>query len=133
MADVVLPPGGIEGLKVSGSSRKPLMNRGIHVVAGQRCIRFVASFNVKAKIDEALPHSPVLHPGASISVKDEIRCEKALIQTIGKGYSSSVSAESATHQANHWAFAAHTSVSVETAHQELINAIEKRRRMSRVP
>jgi hypothetical protein len=107
------------------------MNRGIRLVAGRRCIRFVASFNVKAKIDEALPHPPLLHPDASISIDAEIRCDKATIQTTGKGYSHWVAAESSTHQANHWHFAAHTSVVVETAHQELINAIEKRRRMGR--
>jgi hypothetical protein len=109
------------------------MNRGIHLVAGKKCVRFVASFNVKARIDEALPHPALLHPGASTSIKDEVRCEKAIILTTGKGCSSSVGTESATHQANQWAFAAHTSVSVETAHQELINAIDKRRRMSRAP
>lgn len=127
MSDLTQTGQAIEGDAVEGQSRHPLKARGLAIHNGVRCFRFVASFDVKARIAKALSAgSTRLEPTASTSLSDEVICDKAVIHSLKQRHSSSVSKGSATHQANHWHFPQQSSVRIDMPHQELVNAQSKR-------
>ena len=127
MPDLAKPGDAIEGMKVQGSSRKPLVHRGMQDYDGRRCHRFVGQFNVRARIVEALPAgwTPVLEPAANLSLDAELICDKAIVHSFDDSPKGSVSAGSATHQTNFWLFKKQTAACIERAHQELVNAMAR--------
>src|SRR5260370_11693016 len=120
----------IEGQKVGGSSRKPLLARGPAKHRGIECFRFVSKQDVKANISEALNCDAELlfEPGASRGTDAEITCETAIIHSLDDAPKSKVGARTHTHQATFWNFSDRTGVRIDAAHQGLVNAIAKRER-----
>jgi hypothetical protein len=89
-----------------------------------RCHHFTADFDVRASISSSVPAgADRITPDASTSQGDEVVCEKANIYSLKPKHTESVGPGSATHQTNHWSFAAQTSVVVAMSHQEIANAL----------
>lgn len=133
MVELVRPGEAIEGAKVDGASRKPLMSRGLYLSdGGTQCYRFVADFDVKARVTELLLSEPEtrLHPSAAIDGEAEIICQKAMVHCVSRKYDQYVGPGSATHQTNHWHFAKQTAVIIDRGHQQIIEALEKRKQLS---
>lgn len=132
--DTVMLGDAIEGASASGSSRNPLNNRGMVKLGGARCVCFVASFDVAATIDTPLEDSASrLMPLAFTDLDRELRCDKALIHSMDKKPSASVSSRSGRHKANFWTFTKQTAIQIDKAHQELLNAIAKAKLSAQPP
>lgn len=117
----------IEGLAVSGHSRHPIKNRGLQLYKNRVCFRFVASFDVRAQVDEPIPEG--LSKFEEISndkVGDQIICEAALIHSDKNKYSQWIEKGSSTHKANYWHFSHQTMAKISRAHEEIQNAISRR-------
>lgn len=128
MSDLVQVGQGIEGDSIEGQSRKPLINRGLTKHNGIQCHRFEANFDVKAKIEQTLSSDGKrIDPHASTSLNDQVICDKAFIHSKKAKYSKDLTTGSATHKTNTWRFPQQTSVAITHAHQEILNAISKRR------
>ena len=126
-ADTVRIGDAIEGAKAKGSSREPLKNRGLVKCCGLRCSFFVASFDVEAQLQEPLAAEAVrINPDAFTDLAREIRCDKALIHSLDGRPNLSVGARTGRHQASFWNFGKQTSIKIDRAHQELLNAIQSR-------
>lgn len=112
---------------MQGSSRKPLFDRGLQLCGSARCKRFTAKWDVKARVDTPLAPNvdPTFEPQAKLTCDVEITCETAIIQTFDFKPSAQVTARTGTHQAMAWRFGKQTSVRVDAAHEELMNAIKK--------
>lgn len=125
MANLVRRGEAIEGAAVSGSSRHELVARGMQPNAvGGRCTRFVASFDVRAAVSRQLgADAQRWDPAASVDPNDEIVCDKVIIETLDRKPSRRVGARSGNHQANYWEFSKQTVVTIDRAHQEILNAI----------
>lgn len=115
----------IEGDKVSGDSRDPLIPRGLVNHNGHRCNRFVAKFNVKAKVTSPAEVA-LLEPNANLSMGDSIKCDKATIHSMTRKYRADVVHGSASHKTNAWSFSDRTSARIESPHQELIDGMRNR-------
>ncbi len=131
MSDIVRIGESIEGLSVDGNSRDPLLYRGIFRYKDRYCHRFIASFNIKSKIvsqitDEMLKSKKVIkiEENACCDLSDELICDKAIIHSLDKKYSSTLKSNiSATHSASSWHFPKQTNVKIDRSHQEILNAI----------
>ena len=118
----------IEGLKMRGQSRKPLRAMGMTLAPnGEPCEKYVADFDVKAEIEEVAESAQIV-PGASVDPKDDVVCASAIIYSFDDKPSSHVARGSAKHKTSHWHFSKRTAVVVQSAHEEIRNAIDKRRR-----
>jgi hypothetical protein len=130
MTTLVAAGTAIEGSKIEGSSRRPLVNRGMTRHNGIRCYKFVASMNIKASITEQLPaefpKDKRLDPDAETTADAETICDKAIVHSTVTKYHGSVAPGSATHNTNHWSFRKQTLVSVERTHNAIQGAIAKR-------
>jgi hypothetical protein len=93
--------------------------------------RFVAAFDVKASITEELGGPAEISPDAATAIGNEIRCERAVIETLDNKPRKWLAPGSSTHQANHWHFSKRTAVIVDRAHEAIANAIEKRKEKKR--
>jgi hypothetical protein len=127
MTDLVESGQSIEGAKVKGDSRDPLITRGVEKNAdGKVFTRYIAKFNVNSEISEECM-TRIFEEAASVSSKDLIKCDRAIIRTFAKRATKNcVGPGSATHQTNFWAFPSHTNVKIECPHQELANALSRR-------
>lgn len=128
MATLTANGEGIEGDSVVGQSRKPTIARGLVKLNGQTCYRFVADFDVKARITNVLTAINRLEPIASTLPSDEVICAKANIHSVKNKVTSEVDKGSHSHQTNVWRFPNQTSVIVTASHQEIANAKENARR-----
>lgn len=122
----------IEGAKVSGKSRKPLVNRGVVLVQGHLVHMFSSSFNVEAYNKCALYSPPLYEPNASVLEGDSIICDGAVLYSEKGKYSTVVTMGSGTHQTNKWDFPHRTSARINIPHQELINGLLKREEEQRI-
>lgn len=131
MADLTVPGDGIEGKGLRGSSRKPLLARGAYKSNGVVCYKFSAAFDVRAGINASPPRgNPRLLPTASVSPSDRVICESAVILSIRPQYSNEVRPGSHKHKANCWFFASQAGATVQSSHQEIADALAKRRPLS---
>lgn len=123
MTSLVRPGEAIEGGSLSGSARKVPINRGRVEYRGQRCFRYIADFDVRARVERALAgDAERLEPTAATSVGDELICSKAIIHTMDKRPSHSLQHRTSTHKANFITFSRQTAARVETAHAEIAQA-----------
>jgi len=117
----------IEGQSVLGHSRDPLINRGLKRYNNKDCYRFVAAFDVKAKVKDLLREIAMrIEPESFLDIGDEVICEKAFIHSLKNKYSSEIKPASATHKATLWIFPHQTAVKVSIPHEEIRRAIAKR-------
>jgi len=114
----------IEGGSISGHSRDPLINRGLKQYGNKECYRFVAAFDVKARIDDVLDEKiKKIEPNSCCKIDDTIICEKALIHSLKQRYNARIDHASATHKASIWKFPQQTTVKITLEHAEIKNAI----------
>lgn len=126
MSDIVQAGFSIEGLKVNGHSRNPLVNRGLNKTnSGLRYTLYIASFDVKSHVVISCSKT-LFEEDAIISNNSTIVCKKAQIRTLAGKYSSSLAPGSGTHNANHWSFPRQTNVKIELVHEEILNALNNR-------
>lgn len=123
----------IEGDKVSGASRKPLLCRGFAKHNGVRCHRFEASFNVSAQVDVAPGDGPIFEPNAMSDPGAELKCDKAICHSMDRRPGARVTTGSSTHQINAWHFSERTSIRIHSPHVELVNAAAKRLGVGNIP
>lgn len=129
MATLALLGDALEGGAVSGQSRKPLRARGEVLYNGIICYRFIAEFDVKARIKLALAGGSVrMEPLASTSMDDEVVCETGYIHLLeepkhGPGI---VKPGSGRHNANFWSFSRQASIRVTVPHEQQQRGFEKR-------
>jgi hypothetical protein len=117
----------IEGDPITGQSRKPLNNRGWEKLGDRRINRFVAKFDVKAKVSGILANGEkVFKENSHCDLEDNVFCEAANIISEKNKYSTAVKKGSATHKTNFWSFPQHTMVEVTRSHSEIQDAIQKR-------
>lgn len=116
----------IEGDKVSGTSRKPLIWRGPATFRGMRCIRWTAQFNVTSKIDAVCKDGAQFEGEAARDLGASLKCDRATIHSMDGKPSKQVAPGSGTHQTNAWRFSGATNVIVEHPHQELVDGARKR-------
>lgn len=130
MTSLVQVNEGIEGLKIGGSSRKPLQSLGLERKGSELLYKFKAKFNTRAKITSELTSSDTrMEPTFSTSASDEIICDDVLIFSKKNRFTTQVARGSATHQANYWNFPQHTTVRITSSHQDIHNAIQSRARL----
>ena len=126
MASLTKQGDSIEGLKIAGQSRDPLINRGLYIYKEVRCFRFVADFDVKANIVKELnKKTKKIDSEAHLLLDDEIICSGALIHSLNDKYSNSLEHVSAKHRANVWRFTKQSNVAVTKSHEEINNAKQK--------
>lgn len=116
----------IEGKKVSGTSRDPLLHRGLTKYRGIRCYKYTASFNVTSLITDVIDGSPVFEPSAAIDLGASLKCDRAIIHSRDKKPSHELVHASSTHKASGWRFHDQTGVYIEHPHLDLINGMRKR-------
>lgn len=129
MAELVESDAGIEADKVEGQSRKPLKSTGLTTLNKKRCYAYKAEFDVKAKVSQQYTGTIEnrLDLTLSTNAEDTVICVNAVLHTIKDKYSTSVSKGSATHNANIWNYPNQTAVKITRPHQEIYNAIQKRK------
>ena len=126
MADLVRPNDSIEGHKITGTSRKPVVFIRNEYINNIPICRFEVKFDVNASINKTIK-KPSINPNASTNPNDKIICEKASIKTIKPKLSTKKQSNTSnTHSAFSWTFQKQTSVCVETPHSELMNAINNK-------
>lgn len=118
----------IEGDRLDGDSRKDLQNKGSRLFHRQLCTRYIAKFNVKARVSVVLTGDAFEKEcKADVSEGAAILCDSAIIHTKAKRVSGEcVTKGSHRHQTQAWAFAGHSHAQIEHPHDEIIKAIEKR-------
>jgi hypothetical protein len=128
MSTIVRPKESIEGKKVKGHSRDPLLYQGKENSNGIDCYRFIASFDVRSSISQALEAETVkIRPTAHVGLGDELVCARAVILSVKNKYSGSPRSNvSATHGANSWSYPSQTNVQVIRSHEEIQAGMEKR-------
>jgi hypothetical protein len=94
----------------------------------ERYHRFKLSFDVRVKIVEVLPgDSKKIEPQASLSLEDELICQTAVLHSVkSKITGDTIKPGSGTHQAKFWRFPQQTAVRITIAHQEIVNALNRR-------
>lgn len=128
MSELTQPNEAIEGLSIKGQSRQPLINRGLVHYNGKNLYRFIAKFDVKAAIVEILKDlSTRIEPSSACDLGDEVICEKATIHSQKIRYTAEINKGSASHKATLWYFSNQTAVKIDRSHQEIQNAILKRK------
>lgn len=132
MPDITDSGQAIEGLAVSGQSRRPLDARGLIMYNRKRCYLFVASFDVRVNVDKPVPKESRWFPetSTSINTSDRIICEKANIYSTKQRFNTEVAKGSSTHNSNLWKFPQHTAVLVDKVHNEIANAKAAREKAS---
>jgi len=131
MSKVVLEGEAIEGKKIIGSSRKPLLAKGIEMYIGVNedipVYAFKAKFNTRANISETLNIEDIKILEHSITTDEsELLCDDATIYSLSKSFSPKVTMGSHTHNTNAWNFNKQTAVEVLKPHSEIINSINKK-------
>ncbi|MGK4000253.1 hypothetical protein [Sorangium sp. So ce1024] len=116
----------IEGKKVTGTSRDPLLHRGLTKHRGIKCYRYTASFNVSSLVTDVIDGQPVFEPGAAIELNASLKCDKAIIHSLDKKPGNELVHASSTHKASGWRFHDQTGVCIEHPHLDLINGMRKR-------
>lgn len=116
----------IEGNKVSGTSRKPLIHRGETKYRGVRCWKFSAQFNVTAKVDAVSGNDVEFDKDAARELGASLKCDKAVIHSGDKKPGNQLVHGSSTHKTNAWRFSETTNVAIEQPHQELVDGARKR-------
>lgn len=115
----------IEGLKVEGHSRRPLIARDLEsvILRGKRVYRYLAKEDVRAQIARELADDdpPYLEPAASTSSLDELIGESVLIQSLDRNPGEDVKHGSHTHKANFWYFHKRTSVRITLPHTGFVH------------
>ena len=126
MTKLTDPGQSIEGKKIDGQSRRPLVNRGIELQNGITVYKFVANFDVRAELSQALQSGkkPIIEE-ASVSQDDEVICETAIVYSVDPRYSKQVRKGSASHKTNMWYFKKQTAVRVSVSHQSIALAKTK--------
>jgi hypothetical protein len=129
MPEIVNMGNSIEGLSIYGMSRDPLKNRGLQRIKNIKCYQFISSFDVNAEIKKVLnQETPKIESNSICILGAEIKCEKAVIHSLSERYSSKlISNASAKHSSNSWNFPKQTNVKILISHEEIKNAIEKRK------
>jgi hypothetical protein len=127
MATIVINGESIEGIKVTGNSRKPLDYKGITIENGKRLHKFISRFNTKSSIIEEIGETDKIISTAYTSLEDEIICDDALLRSVDKRFSTEhESNASAKHGTTTWSFTRQTNVMITRSHQEIVNALRKR-------
>jgi len=131
MAEIVQAGQSIEGLKVEGSSRKPLSYKGPELVNGQKRYKYMANFNTRSTIITKLNASSTkIIEDAIIDIDNTIVCENALIRSLENRYSKKLESNaSSTHSTNAWLFPKQTNVFITRGHPEIENGIAKRKQI----
>jgi hypothetical protein len=135
MPDICLCNQSIEGKKIKGTSRKPIQF--IKKFKKNDCIiyEFKVGFDVNSSIEEVLePNCQKIRDDAHIYSDVAIRCKNAVIHSFKQKYSSDKGSNiSHTHSAFIWKYPQQTNVMVITAHEEIQNAINKRKELTQEP
>jgi hypothetical protein len=130
MADIVAPGVAIEGEKLGGSSREPLNARGLVQHNQVRCYRFTAFRDVKAAIEQEIaPEQRILEPDALTNKDAELICQKVLVHSLDRTPSLAVRNRTATHKASFWDFRKRTAAKIDQAHEQMINALAKPKKL----
>ena len=116
----------IEGKKITGQSRKPLLTRGLRNYDGANYFTFVAKFDVRAQVTQTIDGEPAIEKDANTSVDVKIICKDALIKSTKEKWTTDVTTGSAKHKTNMWKFPQQTSVRVTASHQGIALAEVKR-------
>ncbi|MDR2898069.1 MAG: hypothetical protein LBU99_04570 [Spirochaetaceae bacterium] len=132
MPDVCLPNQSIEGKKITGTSRKPIQFIKKYKRNDRILYEFKVSFDVKSSIEEMLDFdNQKIRDNAYTQRDNTIVCKNAVIQSLKQKCSTEKGSNiSATHSAFVWKYPQQTNVMVITAHEEIQNAINKRKELT---
>lgn len=128
MTTIVKSGDSIEGMKISGSSRKPIDYKGIILEKGKKLHKFVSRFNTKACINQELrEYDEKIIESSHVDKNNKLVCDDAVLRSKDNRYSSSIKSNvSSTHGASLWSFAQQTNAMVIKSHQEIENALRKK-------
>ncbi len=132
MSKIIDEDNSIEGKKISGQSRKPLViTTGIEMCIGDDenipVYKFKAKFDVRATVlEEITSNCSKIIEDSIIILDSEVICEDAVVYSLTKNYTPKLSKGSATHQSNFWNFSKQTAIEILKSHIELKNSKEKR-------
>lgn len=131
MSKVVLEGEAIEGKKIIGSSRIPLVAKGIEMYIGKNedipVYSFKAKFNTRGEISETLNIEDTKILEHSITTCDnELICDDSIIYSLSKNFTPKVTKGSHTHKTNVWNFPKQTAVEIIKPHSDIINSMNKK-------